>query len=319
MKLNKLWLLAAAAAFVGCAEPEGELDVNIGGEKCVTVSVALPEVETRANNDSAISGKSNIDWDAYDLRYQIEVYDAEGNRMALDKRIVDTTNGDNYTKEITLTAGRDYKIYAWADFVAEGTETDLHYNTTEFAAITYNGAVKVNDESCDAYCGSATILKTQSAITLTLTRPMGKVRVVTTDAKDLSFNQEPDNVVFECATLPVGYNLKEQTLLTETTPANAEAHIVSYSNEVSRDNLTLLSAYFFGSNTTTIKFSLTSKDNTEYIYKMDVGTDVPVVPNKLTTLKGSTLTNTANITCEVTDGLTETVYVQDGSGTWVEE
>ena len=320
MKLQRIWLLAAAAACVGCAEPKGELDVNIGGQKCVTLSVALPEVETRANNDSATSGKSNIDWSKYDLRYQIEVYDAnDGTKMAFD-RIVDATNGDNYTKEITLTAGRDYKVYVWADFVEEGTRTDLHYNTGDFAAITYKDGVKVNDESRDAYCGSATILKTQTGVTLNLTRPMGKLRVVTTDAKKLSFGQEPDNVVFSCATLPAGYNLKAGELLSTTTSANTGASIVEYGNEASGDKLTLLAAYLFGGDTTTIQFSLTSKDDTAEIYTMVVNTDIPVRPNKLTTLKGATLTSTANIECTIVDGITgEIEYEQYGSGNWVEK
>lgn len=320
MKMNKLWIVAAAMAMVGCATPQEELGVQLGETQTITLNIDIPTVETRAaNDDSALSGKQNIDWAKYDLRYQIEVYDADGKKMAFN-RIVDKTNGENYTKEITLTAGRDYKIYAWADFVTEGTLADLHYDTHDFAAITYKDVVKINDESRDAYCGTATILSKQTAITLTLTRPMGKLRVVTTDAKNLSFGQEPDNVVFTCTSLPAGYNLKAEELLTTKTSADAAAPIVAYGNETSKANLTLLSAYLFGDASTTVKFSLTAKDGEEDIYTMEVNTDIPVVPNKLTTLKGATLTNTADITCTVSDTITgEIEYEQDSSGNWAEK
>ena len=53
---------------------------------------------------------------------------------------------------------------------------------------------------------------------------------------------------------------------------------------------------------------------------MVVNTDIPVKPNKLTTLKGATLTSTANIECTIVDGITgEIEYEQDGSGNWVEK
>ena len=42
--------------------------------------------------------------------------------MAFDRIIDKTDDGANYTSDdITLTAGRDYKIYAWADFVLEAS------------------------------------------------------------------------------------------------------------------------------------------------------------------------------------------------------
>ena len=101
---------------------------------------------------------------------------------------------------------------------------------------------------------------------------------------------------------------------------NAAASIVEYGNEASREKLTLLAAYLFGGDTTTIQFSLTSKDDTAEIYTMVVNTDIPVRPNKLTTLKGATLTSTANIECTIVDGITgEIEYEQDGSGNWVEK
>lgn len=320
MKLNKFWLVATAAAFVGCAEADNVFDVNVGGQKSVTISVALPEEETRANGDSASSGKANVDWNVYDLRFQIEVYDEDGNRMAFDRIIDKTDNGANYTCDnITLTAGRDYKIYAWADFVLEDTLTDLHYNTSDFTKITYKDGLKINDESCDAYCGSATILKTQTGVTLNLQRPMGKLRVVTTDADKLSFGQYPDNVVFSSSSIPSGYNLKDGKLL-ENATASADAPMVTYGNESANGaERTLLSAYLFGSETTTVQFSLTSKDDKDEIYTMNVVNDIPVKPNTLITLKGSTLTNTANIECTITDALTETEYVQDSNGDWVKK
>lgn len=330
MKLNKLWLLAAAAGFVACAEPENGLNVSFDGERTVEFKISLPEIETRTSNvSSAKGGLTNIDWAKYDLRYQIEIYDANTQNLARPRIVEYCDNGGNFEKSIDLTAGRTYKVYAWADFVdqidgerVEGKNYDKHYNTASFASINYmEGKIAINDESCDAYCGSATIDDNNRLVNFTLKRPLGKLRVVTTDADKLSFGQYPDNVVFSTGSVAM---TKAYNLLTGSVDGNkktfseaAAAPMVLYGDETADGaKRTLLTAYLFAG---VIKFDLTVKDDTANIYTMNVVTDIPVVTDKLTTIMGAGLTNPANITCSVSDDITdgEDVYEQDSNGNWV--
>lgn len=332
MKLNKLWLLAAAAGFVACAEPENGLNVSFDGERTVEFKISLPEIETRAANESsAKGGLTNIDWTKYDLRYQIEIYDANTQNLARPRIVEYCNNGGNFEKSIDLTAGRTYKVYAWADFVdqidgerVEGENYDKHYNTASFASINYmEGKIAINDESCDAYCGSATIDDEHRSVNFTLKRPLGKLRVVTTDADKLSFEQYPDNVVFSTGSVAM---TKAYNLLTGSVDGNkttfseaAAAPMVLYGDETANGaKRTLLTAYLFAGDV--IKFDLTVKDDTADIYTMNVVTDIPVVTDKLTTIMGAGLTNPASITCDVSDTITggEAVYVQDTTSNWVE-
>lgn len=324
MKLNKLWLLAAAAGFVACAEPENGLNVSFDGERTVEFKISLPEIETRTSNvSSANGGLTNIDWAKYDLRYQIEIYDANTQNLARPRIVEYCPTGGNFEESIDLTAGREYKVYAWADFVAEGTETDLHYNTASFASINYmQGKIAINDESCDAYCGSATIDDEHRSVNFTLTRPLGKLRVVTTDADKLSFGQYPDNVVFSpSVAMTKAYNLLTGSMDGNKTTFNeaAAAPMVLYGDETGDPaKRTLLTAYLFAGDV--IQFELKVKDDTADIYTMNVVTDIPVVTDKLTTIMGAGLTNPASINCSVSDTITggEAVYVQDTNGNWVE-
>lgn len=329
MKLNKLWILAAAA-LVGCAETENNLNVKFDGEQLVTLNISLPESKTRTDNESsAKGGYTNIDWAEYDLRYQIEIYDATGTTLAQPRITEILPTGGNFEKAVSLTVGRSYKVYAWADFVAEkegeNPQTDLHYNTADFEAITYKDGVKINDESADAYCGTGTIDDNNRNLTLSLARPLGKLRVVTNDAHLLSFEQYPDNVALSYTkAIPTGYNLKTGAVIADddTYKPTAAAAMVAYGDETAADAArTLMSAYIFGGASTTVQFQLAVKDDTADIYTLTVGTDVPVVANKLTTLKGAMLTDTASVECSVTDEITggETTYVQDSNGDWVEE
>lgn len=326
MKLNKLWLLAAAAGFVACAEPENGLNVSFDGERTVEFKISLPEIETRTTNASSDKGGlTNIDWTKYDLRYQIEIYDANTENWARPRIVKYCDNGGNFEESIDLTAGREYKVYAWADFVAEGTETDLHYYTENFASIYYkDGEIAINDESCDAYCGSATIDDDHRSVNFTLTRPLGKLRVVTTDADKLSFDQYPDNVVFSpSVAMTTAYNLLTGSVVgNKATFSEVDADMVLYGDEAEKGaKRTLLTAYLFaGDDGDVIKFNLTVKDKTNVdIYTMSVVTDIPVVPDKLTTIMGAGLTNPASISCEVSDDITggEAVYEQDSTGNWV--
>ena len=75
MKFRFLALLALVLGMASCQKDTYGLDVDANGEAAVTISVALPDVETRAGgNDSAIGAFGNVDLTKYDVRYILEVY-----------------------------------------------------------------------------------------------------------------------------------------------------------------------------------------------------------------------------------------------------
>ena len=165
MKTRFLALAALVLGLASCqTEPEG-LDVNVGGEVDTFVTVAIPDVDTRAN--SAESGIKNLVNAAdseinYTIRYIFEVYYGDN---GVQKQVY-YTDGQSASFPVRLVPGRDYNFVAWADIVAEpapemmnkalpydGNTTDVHYDTRNLNAITLLGEWNAMDETRDAYTG----------------------------------------------------------------------------------------------------------------------------------------------------------------------
>ncbi|MBQ8423023.1 MAG: FimB/Mfa2 family fimbrial subunit [Coprobacter sp.] len=156
------------------------------GNVTISLNTSLPQdLSQRAigGTSSADGGVANVDFAEYDMRYIIKIYDEDGITEAttLQPVIVDDDTAPTFP-DVTLTAGRTYKFVAWADFVAEGTTTDLHYHTASFPAITAT-AHTPGDESCDAYyaVSTQTVSHGTGRVELHLVRPLAKLRIVTTD------------------------------------------------------------------------------------------------------------------------------------------
>lgn len=143
------------------------------------------------NSNSMRGGITNVDFAEYDLRYQLAVYrvDGEGEDVSYtqvispQKKVVDSYQAVNYS--LRLTPNRNYKFVVWTDFVKQGTDTDLHYETSNFENITCIDGVdkQLNDESRDAYFATEEITVGSNGVMkdLTLKRPFAKLRVVATD------------------------------------------------------------------------------------------------------------------------------------------
>ena len=90
-------------------------------------------------SNSAAGGITNVDMTKYDLRYQLAIYRVDGSQtlvaVAPIKKIVDSYEPVTYS--LRLTPNRTYKAVVWADFVPQGTEADLHYNTSDLSNIVY--------------------------------------------------------------------------------------------------------------------------------------------------------------------------------------
>ena len=301
-----LALLAVVLAVVSCQKEINGLAVDRNGEAEITVSVGLSEDVTRAaGKDSAKGGIYNVDMEAYDLRYILEVYDENG--VLAKERMVNYTDAPETSFQLRLVPGRGYKFVAWADFVRKGTKADYHYNTSAgLTNITIQGTQSAMNESRDAYTEMTYIsnFDSKSVINMTLTRPFAKLRIVTTDMKELYSDLTSATIQY---TVPL-YN--SFNALTET--ASGEANDVTktvnygattiYTNENPDESgkMTLYADYFFGAEEGKIHFTLDVKDATNFnIPTVTFNTDIPVQRNFLTTIYGPVLTDANNVTVTI--------------------
>ncbi|HIZ33792.1 MAG TPA: hypothetical protein H9814_09720 [Candidatus Bacteroides merdigallinarum] len=322
-----LSLLAfSAVMFAGCQEDWEAQQEGTGEESMVRITLQTPEAMgmTRAGagyTNSAKGGITNVDWTKYDLRYQVAVYDKDGNNQVVTP-ILKTVQGDyaGTEFEVRLVNKREYKFVAWADFVKVGTTADLHYDTDDLTAITCLDAVsgQLNDESRDAYFVTENqTVDASKGISLTLRRPFAKVRVVTTDW-DENGTYMPDNFKVTY------YNCKRFTSLNavtgvatgsdlSTTVGDVEdVYTAKFASKTDKDysegyeaesvkNRTLTVDYLLANtNQDKIHFKLESLDGENPVSTYDFTTDIPIQRNYLTTILGNLLTENAKVqvTCD---------------------
>ena len=304
-----------AAMMLGLAscqtEPEG-LDVIVGGEAESFVTVSITET-TRAT--SADSGLANVDGATYDLRYILEVYDKENDVFVYRDIQTVETNVKSVSFPVRLIPERDYNFVVWADFVTNGSEADLYYNTLNngengLNAVTIaDGKWLAMDEARDAYTAVALVEDYNSgkSINLDLIRPFGKLRVVTTDIealKELAYDALPTDVRVEYKTkVYSGFNALKETA--NTAVANATfaynlAAVYDYT-DANATSLTLFTDYIFGTETGTIQFDMTVTYENGNVATNSFNTEIPVKRNYLTTITGDILTDGNNIKVDVSD------------------
>lgn len=139
-KLNRILmggLVAVTAA--SCSQNPDLPGWNPNGETIrirLDAPEALQTTRTVAGTNSALGGLTNVDWERYDLRYQIAVYSSDGSRLLVAPQAKTSDTYGSTVFEFRLTPNNTYKFVAWADFVAQGTSEDLHYDTSDFTNIT---------------------------------------------------------------------------------------------------------------------------------------------------------------------------------------
>ena len=300
-------LFALAALVLGLAscqtEPEG-LGVVTGGEVDTVVTVSLPEA-TRSSEDSGLANVYAVD---YDLRYILEVYDVNSDNTPCVLREVVNTEVDvkKITFPVRLIAGRAYKFVVWADFVKNDSLEDLYYNTEK-------GLDKVTvidedwtamTEARDAYTSFVDVANYSGTqpIDLKLTRPFGKLRVVTTDIDALRYIKAlPTAVEFEYAaevyTSFNALNGKAYKKASKSFDSYALSNV--YNEDLTTGNQqTLFADYLFvgAEQTLTTKFHMQvahayGAQKTAYSFV----NDAPIVRNQLTTVIGPILTDANNV------------------------
>ena len=334
MRAKFLALMALVLGMVSCQNDFDGANVGNQGEVDFTLNVAVPELTTRAaGSSSAASGLDNIDLDSdYDVRYILEVYDANG-ALAKERFTNYEDKAATTSFNLRLIPGRKYTFVVWADFVLqqareEGKNYDLHYVTTNadgLKNVTVNDASwGVIDESRDAYTGKHTEdeFKSSSSITVNLTRPFAKLRVVTTDIKELGPLMPKTATVNYTSKLYTSFNAYTATAGDLT--AITDAKVVDFATDTygdeanpkaatSKGEMTLFADYFFGAEDDKVLFTMDVVDSSDQAIPTIVfNTNIPVQRNYLTTVKGPILTDSNNITVTIDDVFDN---VGDGTGT----
>ena len=326
MKARFLALAALVLGLASCqTEPEG-LDVNVGGEVDTFVTVAIPDVDTRAN--SAESGIKNLvnatDSEInYTIRYIFEVY--YGNN-GVQKQVY-YTDGQSASFPVRLVPGRDYNFVAWADIVAEpadekmnkalpydGNTTDVHYDTTNLKAITLLDEWNAMDETRDAYTGFHNTADPEnekytgsSSINIQMTRPFAKLRVITTDMVELNnLGIRPYKAVATYTTDHYeSFNALDGSYAGKRTNISHSYTIADYTdfaNTEKEDSHKVLFADYFFANNEVVNFTLdVTEQNGTRIKLNTFNTPIPAQRNYLTTISGNVLTDGNNVKVTVDD------------------
>ena len=300
-----LALAALVLGMVSCqTEPEG-LDVIVGGEVDTVVTVTIPEAETRAN--SAEGAFVNVvNSDDYTIRYIFAVYYGE-----TCNRQVKYSDNQSVAFDVRLVPDRDYQFVVWADVVAQNGKVDgvyanedgLHYDTSDLKAITLKNWDAM-DETRDAFTGTRLVedFNGSQGITVNLTRPFAKLRVMTTDMEELEkldLTPEKVEVTYHTDHYSSFNAFAGQPFDKTVTKSHTIADVATYG-----EYGTLFVDYFFATvEQEAVQFDITVYDqDIERIKYNNFNTDIPVKRNFLTTIKGNVLTDGNNIKVEVENG-----------------
>ena len=319
-------LMALAMVAVSCQKDAGSLDYEGKDTVAVTIGVGVQELDaTRSGETGMNSGLGAIDnfdadeWAKYDVRYIMEIYDVTVGYVNLNtpikKREVKTF--DKYqetTFSVRLVPNRKYRFVFWADFVNQGSEGDLYYNTADLKAVTRLANAVAMDECQDAYFVQKDLEVDDNGIkeSVVLKRPFGKIRVITTDYNEVNKGSEPEKVEVKF------YNHKLLTTLNAVTGVAEGETVNEYTYTVAKkapytkgydeldENMTLFSDYILAADETVgaqeVNFTIevTGKDG-RVINSHDFNTQIPLERNHLTTIVGNLLTLQNDITISIDD------------------
>ena len=354
-----LSFLALALAFTACQNEPVEV-VGNGGLVEVVLNIDAPEMNiTRTLDGDSQSGRNSAlgaidffndaDWAKYDVRYILEVYDANdngsGEPIYLERLVncLDKYEPTNFV--LRLVPDRDYKFVVFADFVDQGNYTkvepadklaiaDKYYDTTDLRNIT----AKTDDEDWnamnearDAYFVSQVVGISSTGLnhTLTLTRPFGKLRVIATDLDYIKGYATPGyvEVTYMNENIFKAFNAVNGVLSTQQMTGNE----LSYGYTVDKNapynegydsistNQTLFADYILAKEgeQIAVNFKMAVYEDaakTRLIKETDFNTQIPVQRNHLTTIIGDVLTNEANIEIKINDNFDDEFVLGKGDG-----
>ena len=284
--MKKLLVLAVAflSGMTACQKSE---EVTGTGEATVTISATLPAGmgATRAYGDG-----ETVD------RCIMEVY-LDG-KLYGERQTV-AVSGLQATFSARLVSGKSYDLVFWAD-KAGADQGDLHYDTSAFPEVRFTGDYAGNDETRDAFYGTAVVKADQSkAVTVELKRPFGQLNIATLDMADVPADMQPTEVSISFESVPTGINL----MTGELTEARAA---VSYSVPaalVNAENGDLSVDYLFAPKTEgeqyLANFTMSFLKGGAEVASAYAFSSIPVQRNYRTNVSGYLLTKKADVTVEV--------------------
>lgn len=267
----------------------------VGGPVPTPISVAIDD--TRAAGVDSAEGvfKNGILGRDVTMRYILQVY-IDGQAATRCVQYSDTTSVEFRP---LLVPNRNYKFVVWADVVTKdsGVEDwsnvgDNHYNTNNLENITLLGDWNAMDESRDAFTG-ITIknnFECNSPVTISLTRPFAKLRIVATDKANATKLPVKGKVTYTTSHR-VAFDAVEGKAAEASVNKEHIYSIDTYSDDTD-SNFTLFSDYFLAENdTVSLKFTIYADEAmSTQIGKEYTINNIVVKRNSLTTIKGEILT-----------------------------
>ncbi|MBR4045953.1 MAG: hypothetical protein IKK05_03495 [Alistipes sp.] len=302
-----LFFVALVLGVVSCQSDLDDFGANVGGEQEVIVNVSLPE-ETRAN--SAEGGISNvIASDEYTVRYIFKVYNADGTQSK--EAVKQYSDDKSVSFPVRLVPNRDYRFVVWADIVKESDKADLHYNTSNFPEISLNATWVAMDETRDAYTVSEVVKEFNStkSISLTLKRPLAKLRVITTDMAEL-LGLTPKTATVSYVTEHYNTFNALQSEVGDSKVSGYEHDNYTIKEYETTNGKVLFTDYFFAKDDV-VKFNMSVVMSDDKSVDRSFNTDIPVKRNHLTTLIGDILTEGNNIVVNVEEGFENSSNTED--------
>ena len=333
MKKTILSLLALGSLLLAAScqreEPEtgaltGEVDFSItAGIPGGLTTYAQPTLQ------SHLGGANNLDPDTYDLRYILEVWtDEETPELAYRevKTVESLTHGITFEARVLA---KKYNFVFWADFVNQGSSEDLVYNTESLRNITYKASAPADrhpgKDDADAYYAVVPVdltLSSQKIPDVTLKRPFGKIRLVSTDISALNENNKQSerpavSVIKYADNLNLPSTFDALTGETSGSIDAGEFEFTAMTEDVivgGEESTTYTGAYVLGydyifasATTPAYSFDVTvysDADGTSQIGRRSLS-NIPVSSNKLTTVIGNFYTNEGSIDVIVDDAFDE--------------
>lgn len=239
--------------------------------------------------------KTKSSSDEYDVRYKVNVFDSDDtdgkNVLYTFVFIKDDVSSLDHTLIIPLHRG-EYRFAVWVDYVLQGSREDLFYDTDRFNCISLaEGAHAGSNDMRDAFMGeltsSVSIDHTQGDIEMK--RPMGKFNFIASDAK--GYDLTGYTVVFTYnGFMPSAFDMHAAKPIDSKTG-------VSFSSDFKRldENEAELGFdyVFVNGKETVVSLFVGIYDPSGKLLSRSTAIDVPVVKNKLTTVKAQFLTMNA--------------------------
>ena len=301
--MKKLFaLLALVLGVVSCMKDQS-FEAGLAGDGNFVLSVALPSDATRAAGQNSALGAvdNNVLEDGYQVRYTLEVYDANGNLAKEDQKIINETFT---TFALRLIPGRNYNFVVWADFVKDGV---AHYDVEDLRDVKLLGEHNAMDESRDAYTAVEFVegFNSASTISMELIRPFAKLRIVTNDMDELYTEAVlKSGKVAYTKDIYTAFNALAGSVKTDSSERVTKEFnyndATSYT-EAAADEKTLFVDYLFGAEDNFVTFTFDVNDEIAPLPQITFNTNIPVQRNYLTTIYGPILTDANEVSVEIKD------------------